>query len=137
MSKGELVKERGKMNSNSELIIYQDGELELKVSLNNETVWLRQDEISNLYKIDRSVITRHINNIFRDKEVDKESNVQKMHFANSDKPVQLYSLDIILAVGYRTNSAKAIKFRQWCDCLPLRGIAEGFGQKAVRIHENG
>ena len=122
MSKGDLVK----FEESSNLIIYRDGELELKVSLNSETVWLRQDEISNLYEKDRSVITRHINNILKDNEVDKHSNVQKMHFANSDKPVNLYSLDIILAVGYRTNSAKAIKFRQWSTKILKKYILDGY-----------
>ncbi|HXK50742.1 MAG TPA: RhuM family protein [Clostridiales bacterium] len=121
------------MNSNSDLIIYQDGELELKVSLNNETVWLRQDEISNLFEKDRTVITRHIKNILKDKEVDEESNVQKMHFANSDKPVNLYSLDIILAVGYRTNSAKAIKFRQWSTNILRNYILNGYVINTDRI----
>ncbi|MDY0018012.1 MAG: hypothetical protein RBS89_09275 [Candidatus Delongbacteria bacterium] len=83
MSKSELVKESVELGKNSDLIIYQDGELELRVSLINNTVWLRQDEISNLFEKDRTVITRHINNIFRDKEVDEKSNVQKMHFTKS------------------------------------------------------
>ena len=101
------------MNKEQNIVIYKNGETELKVSLNNETIWLRQDEIALLFEKDRTVITGHINKILRDKEVDEKSNVQKVHFPNSDRPIKLYSLDIILAVGYRTNSAKAIKFRQW------------------------
>ena len=97
----------------NKIVIYNNGEIDLEVSIKDETVWLTQKEISILFEKDRTVITRHINNILKDKEVNEKSNVQKMHFANSDKPVKLYSLDIILAVGYRTNSAKAIKFRQW------------------------
>ena len=69
------------------IVIYQSGEVELKVSLSNETVWLRQNEIALLFEKDRSVITRHINKILKDKEVEAKSNVQKMHIANSDKPV--------------------------------------------------
>jgi len=121
------------MKVNSDLIIYQDGEIELNVSLKNETIWLRQDEISYLYEKDRTVITRHIKNILRDKEVDKESNVQKMHFPDSDKPVNLYSLDMILAVGYRTNSAKAIKFRQWSTNVLRNYILNGYAINTVRI----
>ena len=76
---------------NNEIIIYNSGEIELKVSIDNqnETVWLRQSEISKLFNKERSVITRHINKIFRDEEVDEKSNVQKIHIANSDKPVKL------------------------------------------------
>ncbi len=114
------------MNKEQNIVIYKNGEIELKVSLNNETVWLRQDEIALLFEKNRTVITRHINNILKEKEVDEKSNVQKMHFPNSDKPVKLYSLDIILAVGYRTNSAKAIKFRQWATQILRKYIMNGY-----------
>ena len=94
------------------IMLYNDGELELKVLLNEETIWFRQDEISLLFNVDRTSVTKHINKILQDNEVEENSNVQKMHFANSDKPVKIYSLDIILSVGYRTNSSKAIKIIQ-------------------------
>ena len=97
----------------SNIVIYNDGELELKISLNDETIWLTQSQLCDIFEKDQSVISRHINNIFKDKEVDEKSNMQKMHITNSDKPVSFYSLDIVLAVGYITNSSKAIKFRQW------------------------
>ena len=87
---------------------------------------MRQDEIAKLFEKDRTVITRHINNILKDKEVNEKSNVQKMHFANSDKLVKLYSLDIVLAVGYRTNSAKAIRFRQWATNILRSYILDGY-----------
>jgi len=77
----------------SEIVIYEDGNIELKTTVENETIWLSQKQIAKLFGKDRTVITRHINNILKDKEVDEKSNVQKMHFANSDKPVKLYSLD--------------------------------------------
>ncbi|MBL0709379.1 MAG: cell filamentation protein Fic, partial [Sulfurimonas sp.] len=73
----------------NDIIIYKNGEIELNVSIDDKTIWLRQNEISKLFKKDRTVITRHINNILKDNEVNEISNVQKMHFANSDKPVNL------------------------------------------------
>ena len=121
------------MNDNKNIVIYKNGEIELKVPVNNATIWLRQDEISLLFEKDRTVITRHINNIFKDKEVDKKCNVQKMHIPNSDKPVNLYSLDIILAVGYRTNSAKAIRFRQWATKVLKKYILNGYTINSERI----
>ena len=121
------------MDEKQNIVIYKNGEIELKVSLNNETIWLRQDEIALLFEKDRTVITRHINNILKDKEVDEKSNVQKMHFPNSDKPVKLYSLDIILAVGYRTNSAKAIKFRQWSTKILKEYILNGYTINGEKI----
>lgn len=114
------------MENISNIVFYNDGELELKVSFNEETIWLRQDEISLLFDVDRTSVTKHINKILKDNEVEENSNVQKMHFANSDKPVKIYSLDIILAVGYRTNSSKAIKFRQWATSVLKSYIQNGY-----------
>ena len=114
------------MENISNIVLYNDGELELKVSLNEETIWLRQDEISLLFTVDRTSVTKHINKILQDNEVEENSNVQKMHFANSDKPVKIYSLDIVLAVGYRTNSSKAIKFRKWATSILKNYITNGY-----------
>jgi len=110
----------------SDIVIYEDGNVEVNVEFQNDTVWLRQNQIAEIFEKDRTVITRHINNILKDKEVDEKSNVQKMHIANSDKPVKFYSLDIVLAVGYRTNSAKAIKFRQWATKVLKEYIINGY-----------
>jgi len=112
--------------NNQNIVVYNDGELELKVSFNNETLWLTQLQLCDIFEKDQSVISRHINNIFRDKEVEEKSNMQKMHIANSDKPVKFYSLDIVLAVGYRTNSSKAIKFRQWATSVLKNYIQNGY-----------
>ena len=95
----------------NDIVIYKDGSVALEATVNDDTIWLTQTELVILFNKDQSVISRHIHNIFKDNEVDEKSNMQKMHIANSDKPVNFYSLDIVLAVGYRTNSAKAIKFR--------------------------
>ncbi|MGL5098475.1 MAG: hypothetical protein ACRC6B_00295 [Fusobacteriaceae bacterium] len=90
----------------SEIIIYEleDEKIELKVNLENETVWLTQKQMAELFNRDRTVIGRHINSIFKEEELEEESNVQKMHFPNSDKPIALYSLDVIISVGYRVKS---------------------------------
>ena len=119
-----------------DIVKFIDGELEVDVRFDGNTIWLRQDEIAKIFGKDRSVITRHINKIFKDEEVDRDSNVQKMHFANSDKPVNLYSLDIVLAVGYRTNSAKAIRFRQWATKVLKDYILKGYALNQKRIKSN-
>ena len=105
-----MVKKRYKRG----VVIYQakSGAIELRGDFERETVWATQADIIKLFEKDQSVISRHISSILKEGEVDKKSNVQKMHIANSDKPVVLYSLDIILAVGYRTNSKRAIEFRK-------------------------
>jgi len=119
--------------SENKILVYDSGEIELEVSVKNETIWLRQNEIAVLFDKDRTVITRHINKILEDKEVDEKSNVQKMHFANSDKPVKLYSLDIVLAVGYRTNSSKAIRFRQWTTKILKSYISNSYAINSEKI----
>ena len=119
----------------SDIVIYEDGNIELKVEFDGETVWLRQNEIAQIFDKDRTVITRHINKILKDNEVDEKSNVQKMHIANSDKPVKFYSLDIVLAVGYRTNSAKAIKFRQWASKILKQYILHGYAINKTQLQQ--
>jgi len=110
------------------IVIYKSpkNEIEVEAHFEGETVWLRQDEIARLYGKERTVITKHINKIFADKEVDRKSNVQFLHIANSDKPVAFYNLDVILAVGYRTNSARAIHFRKWATNVLKNYLFKGY-----------
>jgi len=112
----------------SKTIIYQapNGAIELKGDLSKETVWANQAQIVKLFDVDQSVISRHIRNIFKDGEVDQKSNMQKMHIANSDKPVAFYSLDVILSVGHRTNSKVAIDFRKWATQTLREYLVQGY-----------
>jgi len=119
------------------IIIYKTSknEVELRVQFENETVWLTQTEIAELFGKERSVITKHIKNIFTGKEIDLKSNVQKMHIANSDKPVEFYSLDVILAIGYRTNSARAVHFRKWATSVLKKYLLQGYTINEKRLLE--
>jgi len=92
--------------------------------------------LSPYISVDQSVVSRHINNVFKDGEVNRESNMQKMHIANSDKPVTLYSLDVILSVGYRTNSSKAIEFRRWATKTLRQHLVDGYTINPERIGHN-
>jgi|SaaInlV_100m_DNA_6_1039743.scaffolds.fasta_scaffold16596_2 prophage antirepressor-like protein len=123
------------MIDKNSVVTYNNGEIELKVSIDNnkETIWLTQKQIVALFEKNQSVISRHINNIFKDGEVDDKSNMQKMHIANSDKPVNFYSLDIILAIGYRTNSKKAIEFRKWATKVLKEYIVNGYAINSEKI----
>jgi death-on-curing family protein len=98
----------------SEIQIYKsvDNEIEIEVKFDNETVWLSQDELSILFQRDQSVISRHIKNIFEE-ELAKESNMHFLHIPNSDKPIKIYNLDVIISVGYRVKSKQGTQFRQW------------------------
>ena len=119
----------------SEPAIYDDGNVKLEAAVENELIWLRQSDIAKIFGKERSVITRHINHILKDKEVDEKSNVQIMHIANSDKPVKFYSLDIVLAVGYRTNSAKAIQFRRWATKVLKAYLLKGYALDRERLQK--
>ncbi|MDP2789312.1 MAG: RhuM family protein [bacterium] len=121
-----------------EVIIFQakNGAIELRGDFTRETIWATQAQIVSLFNVDQSVVSRHIKNIFKDGEIDEKSNMQKMHNAISDKPVILYSLDVILGVGYRTNSKVAIEFRKWAT-KTLRGyIVNGYAINKNRIAKN-
>lgn len=119
----------------SNIVIYEDGNVALQVKFDGETIWLRQDQIADIFGKSRTVITKHINNILKEEEVDEKSNVQKMHIANSDKPVKFYGLDIILAVGYRTNSAKAIQFRQWATKVLKQYLLDGYALNKDKLQQ--
>lgn len=127
-----------KKNTPDNVVVYQtkSGALELRGDSKNETVWATQAQISDVFEIDRTVATKHINNILSSSEVDENNNVQKMHIVNSKKPISLYSLDVILAVGYRTNSAKAIEFRQWATKTLRQHITTGYTINRARIAKN-
>jgi len=86
--------------------IAPDTKVELEVGFEQETVWLNQDQMVTLFQRDQSVISRHIRNVFSEGELDRISNMQKMHIANSDKPVLYYNLDVIISVGYRVKSIR-------------------------------
>ncbi len=132
MKKEELKK--------GEIIIYQakSGAIELRGDFARETIWATQAQIVNLFGVDQSVVSRHIKNIFRDGEIEEKSNMQKMHNANSDKPIISYSLDVILGVGYRTNSKVAIEFRKWTTKTLRSYIVDGFviNEKKLLQSEN-
>jgi len=93
------------------IILYKKdrNDVGVKVRFEKETAWLSQEQIVQLFGKSQSVVSRHIGNVFKDGEVSEKSNMQKMHIANSDKTVVFYSLDIVLVVGYRVNSAPAIR----------------------------
>jgi len=123
---------------NHEIVIYQgkNGEIALEGDSKHETVWASQAQIVELFCVDQSVVSRHIKNIFKDGEIETKSNMQKMHIAKSDKPVTFYSLDVILAVGYRTNSNVAIEFRKWATSTLRDFVIRGYVFSKEKIARN-
>ena len=110
-----------------------DFELDVRADSENETVWLTQDEMATLFDVDRTRITRHINNIIKDGELNEKSNVRKTHFANSDKPVAIYDLDMIISVGYRVKSRRGILFRRWANKVLKDYLIKGYAINQKRL----
>ena len=115
------------MQEKSEIILYQPDEtIKLEVRLEDETVWLTQQQITELFQRERTVITKHINNVFKEKELEEKGNVHFLHIANSDKPVKVYSLDVIISVGYRVKSQRGTRFRQWANKVLKEYLLKGY-----------
>jgi hypothetical protein len=123
----------------STIIIYQteDGRTAIQTRLEGETVWLTQAQMAVLFQKDRTVITKHINNIFEEGELDEKSNVQNLHIANSDKPTKFYNLDVIISVGYRVKSHQGTKFRQWATARLREYIVKGFTMNDEMLKQAG
>lgn len=121
------------------IVLYKapDGTSAIDVKFEWETVWLNQIQLSELFDVDRTVITRHINNIIKHWEIEEKSNVQKMHFTHSDKPVKFYNLDFILAVWYRVNAKKWIEFRKRSSQILKDHIIKWYTLNQKRLSETG
>lgn len=119
------------------IVLYQspDGSASLDVHLDHETVWLTQKQMAELFQRERSVITKHLRNVFAEGELDEKSNVQNMHFAFSDKPVTMYNLDVIISVGYRVKSQQGTRFRQWATQVLRNHIVKGYTVNEQRLRE--
>ncbi|MEX0996555.1 MAG: virulence RhuM family protein [Flavobacteriaceae bacterium] len=103
-----------------------EGEVKLNVLLQGETIWLTQEQMSQLFDRERSVITKHISNVFKEGELEEKSNVQILHISSSDKPVKFYNLDVIISVGYRVKSQRGTQFRIWATKTLKEYIIKGF-----------
>ena len=103
--------------------------------MEEETVWLTQAQMAELFQKDRTVVTRHINNVFTEGELDQESNVHFLHIPFSDRPVKLYSLDVIISVGYRVKSQRGTQFRQWANKVLKDYLLKGYAinQRLLKI----
>ena len=113
----------------NKIVIYQtqDGKTSIDVKLEQDTVWLTANQMSLLFDKDEKTIRKHINNVFKEGEVDKDNNTQKMRVVGVKQSVAVYTLDVIISVGYRVNSRRATTFRRWATNILkeylIRGIA--------------
>ena len=122
----------------NEIVVYQPDEtLRLDVRLENETVWLTQGQMADLFQRDRSVITRHIGNVFSEGELTEGGNVQFLHIPLSDKPIKLYSLNVVISVGYRVKSVRGTQFRIWATNVLRDYLLRGYAvnERLVQIED--
>ena len=116
----------------SNIIVYNDGELELNVSVEQESVWLNLNQICELFDRDKSVISRHIKNIFLEKELERFSTVAKFATVQFEgareilRDIEYYNLDVIISVGYRVKSQKGVRFRQWATSVLKSYMQNGY-----------
>ena len=123
------------MENQIEIYKTLDGNTSITVQFEKDTVWLTQSQITELFQRDRTVINKHINNVFKEGELEKESNVHFLHIANSDKPVAFYSLDVIISVGYRVKSQRGTQFRQWASQRLKEYLVQGYAINEKRLIE--
>jgi len=137
----------GNKKEENEVLVFQakSGAIELKGDFSNETLWANQSQIAEVFGVDRTVITKHIRNILNDKELDEKVVCAKFAHTTSHgampgktqkQEVTHYNLDIILSVGYRTNSNVAIKFRQWANSVLKSHITKGYSINSSYIQQN-
>lgn len=124
------------MKPGNQVVIYEGGDARVEVRLDGESVWLTQEQMGQLFGRERSVITKHIRNVFADGELDEESNVQNLHIAGSDKPVKFYNLDVIISVGYRVKSLQGTRFRQWATRVLREHLTKGYSLDHQRFERN-
>ena len=123
----------------NDLITYNDGELELNVSIEKETVWLTQKQLGELFSVESHNITYHIKNIYKQKELDKNPTTQRIRVVQKEgnrevqREVEHYNLDMIISIGYRVNSITATKFRQWATSVLKNYIQNGYAINREKI----
>ncbi|MBP3375107.1 MAG: virulence protein RhuM/Fic/DOC family protein [Bacteroidaceae bacterium] len=116
------------MNENNQIIIYQteDGQTQVDVRLENETVWLTTSQMAMLFDREESNIRRHVINVFKEGELEKENNVHFLHVNGVKKPVPFYNLDVIISVGYRVKSQRGVQFRRWANKVLKEYLVKGY-----------
>src|SRR3989339_1103644 len=123
----------------SDMVIYNDGELELNVSVTQDTLWLTQKQLGELFNVESHNITYHIQNIYKQRELEKNSTTQKIRVVQKEgkreveRDVDHYNLDVIISIGYRVNSITATKFRQWATSVLKSYITDGYVINSEKI----
>jgi len=121
------------------IVVYNDGELELKVSVDDDTIWLTQKQLAELFSVESHNITYHIKNIYKQKELDQNPTTQRIRVVQREgnrevqRDVDHYNLDMVISIGYRVNSITATKFRQWATSVLKNYIHNGYAINTEKI----
>ncbi len=126
------------------IVIYQskNGALELKSDIQHETIWLTQQQVADLFEVQKAAISKHVKNIFESKELSYKATVSKMETVQSEgkrqvkRIMEYYNLDLVLSIGYRVNSKQATLFRQWANKVLKNYIVQGYAINKQRIQKN-
>lgn len=120
---------------NNEIVVFKDNEIELNVNLSTEenTVWLNANQMALLFDKDEKTIRKHINNVFKDNELNENNNTQKMRVVGVKQLVSFYTLDVIVSVGYRVKSKRGIIFRQWANKVLKQYLLQGYVVNEKRL----
>ncbi len=127
------------MKNLSEIVIYDGDEARVEVHVERDTVWLTQEQMGQLFGRERSVITKHIRNVFAEGELDRQAVCAKFaHTASDGKiyQVECYNLDVIISVGYRVKSVQGTRFRQWATRVLREHLIQGYSLDCVRFEQN-
>ena len=120
-------------NGKNEIILFENQDVKLEVNLKEETVWITANQMAVLFDKDEKTIRKHINNVFKDGELLKENNTQKMRVDNVKQLVPFYSLDVIISVGYRVKSKNGVIFRQWANKILKDYMLKGYAVNQKRL----
>jgi len=122
----------------SDVIIYEDGNVSLELSIENKTIWLDANDIASIFDVNRPAIVKHINNIYKSEELDKKTTCSILEQVAKDgkkRKKNYYNLDMIISVGYRVNSAKATKFRRWATDVLQQYLLKGYALNKERLQQ--
>lgn len=127
--------DKDESNPKQEIVVFENGDLVLNVSINYETesIWLSSNQMAMLFDRDEKTIRKHVNNIFSSGEISFENNTQKMRVDGVKQKVNYYSLDVILSVGYRVNSSRGIEFRIWANSIIKQYLIKGYAINERRM----
>ena len=124
----------------SEIVIYEDGDFSIEVSLEDETLWLSAEQIATVFDVNRPAVVKHIGNIYKANELDKNltcSILEQVAKDGKKRKMNFYNLDIIIATGYRVNSKKATTFRKWATTILKEHLIQGYTINQKRLQQKG